>query len=84
MTTMIIGHFQECGDRLTGIIQTLCFSSDAVFIPIDPAEHPAADYRVSSGDTDLGLAWRERMPGDQPFLLVQLDDPSFPNPSSAA
>jgi uncharacterized protein (DUF736 family) len=78
--TMIIGHFHEENGHFTGIIQTLCFSTDAVFVPVERAEAGSPDYRVSTGDTDLGMAWREAPPVGEPFLLVQLDDPLFPRP----
>ncbi len=77
---MIIGHFQTQADRLTGIIQTLIFTTDATIIPVDNPPQGGPHYVITTGDTDLGIAWREQTPQGQSYLRVELDDPSLPNP----
>jgi uncharacterized protein (DUF736 family) len=77
---MIIGHFQEDEGRFTGIIQTLLFSTEAVFISVDRPEKGSPDYLITTGDTDLGVAWRESGADGESYLVVKLDDPTLPQP----
>jgi uncharacterized protein (DUF736 family) len=77
---MIIGHFQLHHGRLNGVIQTLLFSADATLIPAERAEPGDPDYYVTSGDTDLGHAWRETNSEGISYILVKLDDPTLTEP----
>ncbi len=46
----------------------------------------APDFRLLVGDKEFGAAWRAVAKGEggKPFLRVELDDPSFAAPISAA
>lgn len=46
----------------------------------------APDFRVMAGKVELGTAWRvePKKEDARPFLRVELDDPSFDAPISAA
>jgi uncharacterized protein (DUF736 family) len=46
----------------------------------------APEFRVFTGRSELGAAWRERTSGEPPqdYFRVRLDDPSLAEPISAA
>lgn len=84
----IIGMFTPTKDGgWTGTIRTLTIDVKARFVPNDKRDSDRApDFRVFAGRSELGAAWRERSGGDSPrdYLSVHLDDPSLPDPLSAA
>ena len=69
-----------------GKIRMLSAVLPARFVPNDNRESEAAPhYRVLSEWSELGAAWVRRSgAGDSEFLSVQLDDPTFERPISAA
>ena len=84
----IIGTFTPTKDGgWAGTIRTLTIDVKARFVPNDNRDNDRApDFRVFAGHSELGAAWRERTSGDNPrdYLSVRLDDPSLPEPASAA
>jgi uncharacterized protein (DUF736 family) len=84
----IIGTFTPTKDGgWTGTIRTLTIDVKARFVPNDNRDSDRApDFRVFSGRSELGAAWRERTGGANPrdYLSVRLDDPSLIEPVSAA
>lgn len=84
----VIGMFIRARDGgWEGRIRTLCLSAKARFVPNDNREAASSpDYRILCGASDLGAAWTRRgSTGEhREYLSVQLDDPSLPNPISAA
>ena len=84
----IIGTFTRAKDGgWEGTIRTLSMTAKARFVPNDNREAASEpDYRILCGASELGAAWaRRRSSGDhREYLSVQLDDPSIPNPISAA
>jgi uncharacterized protein (DUF736 family) len=44
------------------------------------ASKKAPDYRVLTGTTEIGAAWKKTSAAANPYLAVRLDDPSFPAP----
>lgn len=58
-TIMFIGNFRPVGDNYTGVIKTLTFKIDAVFEAIEKKGEKAPDYRVTTGNTDVGVAWKK-------------------------
>lgn len=81
---MIIGTFKNAGDRFTGIIQTLTFTTEAVLAPARKKGDTSPDYRITTGATEIGVAWKETSEAGKSYLSVRLDDPSLPAPIACA
>ena len=53
----------------------------AKFVATEKDNDTAPDYRIFSGATECGAAWRKTArESDREYLSVKLDDPSFPAP----
>ena len=81
-----IGSFTAKDGKYTGTIRTMTINVKAQLVPNkDKANQSAPDYRVYAGGAELGAAWREESKdGENPYLSVRLDDPSFAAPVRAA
>ena len=82
-----IGSFTATSDGYTGTIRTLTINVKASIVPNErKSTESAPDFRIFSGRTELGAAWKAKTNGDQPriYLSVLLDDPCFSNPIRAA
>lgn len=81
----IIGKFRLKDGTWTGKVRTLTINIEMKFVPVkDPADG-APDFRVVSGDAELGAAWcEESRDGETPYLAVKLDDPALAAPVRAA
>lgn len=84
----VIGSFTLAKDGgWTGTIRTLTIDAKLRLVPNDNREHEnASAYRVFVGTSRIGDAWEARSGGDHPkdYLRIKLDDPSLPEPISAA
>lgn len=84
----VIGTFAPTKDGgWNGAIRTLTIDVKARFVPNDNRENDRAPaFRIFAGHSELGAAWNQRTKGDDPkeYLSVQIDDPSLPEPISAA
>ncbi len=82
----IIGAFTRAKDGgWQGTIRTLSNTLKARFIPNDDRRSDAApDFHIVSAQCDLGAAWVRRKADHTEYLSVQLDDPAFARPISAA
>jgi len=83
----IIGTFTKTHSGYSGAIRTLTVNVKAAFVVNEKnGNDKAPDYRVMAGKTELGAAWRvePKKEASRPFLRVELDDPSFDAPISAA
>jgi uncharacterized protein (DUF736 family) len=84
----VIGTFKRSRDGgWEGTIRTLSVTAKARFVPNDNRDAVTApDYRLLCGSSELGAAWTRRGQSGEhrEYLSVQLDDPSLPNPISAA
>ncbi|NOT41934.1 MAG: DUF736 domain-containing protein [Alphaproteobacteria bacterium] len=70
-----------------GSIRTLLIDVKVRFVPNDnQATEAAPAFRVFTGESEIGAAWRKRSGGDQPrdYLSVNLDDPTLPGGISVA
>ena len=70
-----------------GGIQTLTIKARLRFVPNDNRENENAPaFRVFVGRSRIGDAWQATSSGEEPneYLRVRLDDPSLPEPISAA
>jgi uncharacterized protein (DUF736 family) len=84
----IIGHFTASKDGgWEGVIQTLALNAKIRLIPNDnQSGDKAPAFRVFTGKAEIGPAWKARSQGDsaRDYLSLRLDDPSLPEPMSAA
>jgi uncharacterized protein (DUF736 family) len=84
----IIGTFTPTKDGgWIGVIRTLTIDVKAKFVPNDNRDSDRAPaFRIFAGRSELGAAWMQRTKGDdaRDYLSVQIDDPSLPEPISAA
>lgn len=83
----IIGTFSKTAGGYAGVIRTMTVNVKASFVANDKNDNAKApDFRVMAGKIELGAAWRVEPKKEdvKPFLRVELDDPSFDSPISAA
>ena len=84
----VIGIFTPAKDGgWTGSIRTLTINAKVRLVPNDNRDNENAPvFRVFAGQSRIGDAWAARSGGDSPkdYLRVRLDDPSLPEPISAA
>jgi uncharacterized protein (DUF736 family) len=84
----IIGTFTAAKDGgWTGSIHTLTINAKVRLVPNDNRDNENAPaFRVFAGQSRIGDAWEARSGGDHPkdYLRVRMDDPSLPEPLSAA
>lgn len=84
----VIGTFTPAKDGgWTGSIRTLTIDAKVRLVPNDNRDNDNAPaFRVFAGQSRIGDAWAARSSGDTPkeFFRVRLDDPSWPEPISAA
>ncbi|MFZ5836598.1 MAG: DUF736 domain-containing protein [Pseudomonadota bacterium] len=84
----VIGTFTPARDGgWTGAIRTLTINAKLRLVPDDNRVNENAPlFRVFTGQSRVGDAWAARSGGDTPkdYLRVRLDDPSLPEPISAA
>jgi uncharacterized protein (DUF736 family) len=85
----VIGTFtpDKEGGGWTGSIRTLTINAKARLVPNEKRESENAPaFRVFVGQSRIGDARTARSSGDNPvdYLRVRLDDPTLPEPISAA
>ena len=84
----VIGTFTPAKDGgWTGSIRTLTITAKVRLVPNDNRDNENAPaFRVFVGQSRIGDAWAARSSGDSPkdYLRVRFDDPSLPEPISAA
>ena len=83
----IIGTFSKAkSGGWDGKIRMLSAVMNARFVPNDNRESDSSPhFRLMSDTSELGAAWVRRAGSDNlEFLSVQLDDPTFERPISAA
>jgi uncharacterized protein (DUF736 family) len=84
----VIGFFAPHKDGgWVGSIRTLTVNVKVRFIPNDDRDSEQSPaFHIYAGQSELGAAWRKRTTGDgvREYLSVRLDDPTWPEPISAA
>jgi uncharacterized protein (DUF736 family) len=84
----IIGTFTPTKDGgWSGAIRTLTIDVKARFVPNDNRDGERAPvFRIFAGRSELGAAWTQKTKEEnaRDYLSVQIDDPSLPEPISAA
>jgi len=84
MATIGTFHQQDDGSY-TGSIKTLTLNvKTAQLRPVEKDNDKAPDFRIFSGQTEFGAAWKKTSREDRDYLSVKLDDPSFPAPIYAS
>jgi len=81
MTT--IGNFVQHDQGYHGTLQTLAFNVKGQDRRDREGQRQAPDYKVLAGTLDIGAAWKRQTAGNQAYLSVKLDDPSFAAPVNA-
>ena len=76
-----IGTFTASNNGFTGSVKTLTLNVKATFVATEKDNDKAPDYRIRTGATEFGAAWKKTArETDREYLSVKLDDPSFPAP----
>jgi uncharacterized protein (DUF736 family) len=80
-----IGTFAKSGeDEFTGSVSTLTLNVKAKISRAEKENDKAPDYRIFSGTTEFGAAWKKTSANGREYLSVKLDDPSLPAPIFAS
>ena len=82
-----IGTFTASNNGFTGSVKTLTLNVKQATIRkiTDKDNDKAPDFRIFSGATEFGAAWKKTArETDREYLSVKLDDPSFPAPIYAS
>ena len=81
-----IGSFtQQADGSYSGSIKTLTLNVKAAQLRAnDKTDDKAPDFRIFSGQTEFGAAWKKTSQQNRDYLSVKLDDPSFPAPIYAS
>jgi uncharacterized protein (DUF736 family) len=81
-----IGTFtQQADGSYSGSIKTLTLNvKTAQLRPNEKTDDKAPDFRIFSGQTEFGAAWKKTSQQNRDYLSVKLDDPSFPVPIYAS
>jgi uncharacterized protein (DUF736 family) len=84
MATIGTFHKQDDGS-ISGAIKTLTLNVKSVVLrPVDKDNDKAPDFRIFSGQTEFGAAWKKTSKENRDYVSVKLDDPSFPDPIYAS
>lgn len=80
-----IGTFSRTDNGFSGSVKTLTLNVKAVkFVPAEGDSKNGPAFRVLTGATEFGAAWKEKSAKGNDYLSVKLDDPSFPAPIYAS
>ena len=81
-----IGTFtKDDAGHYNGTIRTLTWNVEhATFRPVETDNAKGPDFRLFSGPSELGAAWKKTSRENRDYLSVKLDDPSFPAPIYAS
>lgn len=80
-----IGTFTKADNGFTGTVKTLTLNVKARIAAVDnEANDRGPDYRIFTGATEFGAAWKKTAQSGRDYLSVKLDDPSLPAPIYAS
>jgi uncharacterized protein (DUF736 family) len=82
MVMAIIGKFTKSENGYTGSIWTTAGSLKVKITPAVNETDKAPDFRVFTGQSEFGAAWKRTSNAGSEYLSVKLDDPTFPAPRS--
>lgn len=73
-----IGYVTKNGDTYTGALKTLTISAPIQFIAnAKKGNDKAPDFRVMSGNIELGAAWNKTSQNGGEYVSVKLEAPEF-------
>jgi uncharacterized protein (DUF736 family) len=76
-----IGTFSTTASGFNGMIKTLNLNVKARIERVENPTDKGPQFRVFSGNVELGAAWQKHSEqSGRDYLSVKLDDPSFPAP----
>ena len=64
----------------SGTLATLAVKAKVCIVPVEKSGDKAPDFRVYTGNVEIGAAWSATSKEGKAYLSVKLDDPSFPKP----
>ena len=73
----IIGNFTKQDSSYTGSLATLAVKAKVSITPVEKSGEKAPDFRVYTGNVEIGAAWSATSKEGKAYLSVKLDDPSF-------
>jgi len=80
-----IGTFSRTENGFSGAVKTLNLNVKSVkFVPAEGENENGPDFRILTGTTEFGAAWKKQSDKGNAYLSVKLDDPSFPAPIYAS
>jgi len=74
----IIGTFTKQDNGFQGSLATLTVKAKVSINPVEKGSDKAPDFRVFTGNVEIGAAWSGTSKDGKSYLSVKLDDPSFP------
>jgi uncharacterized protein (DUF736 family) len=80
----IIGSFTKSENGFSGTVRSLSLKVKCEFRAADKPNDKAPDYRIFSGQTEFGAAWKKTTNEGRDYLSVKLDDPSWASPIYAS
>lgn len=80
----IIGSFTKSETGFTGTIRSFSLKIKCELRQTEKANDKAPDYRILSGQTEFGAAWKKTSSEGRAYLSVKLDDPSWAQPIYAS
>jgi uncharacterized protein (DUF736 family) len=78
----IIGSFTKSENGFSGMVRSLSLKVKCEFRAAEKPNDKAPDYRIFSGQTEFGAAWKKTTNEGRTYLSVKLDDPSWGSPST--
>ncbi|NTB05721.1 DUF736 domain-containing protein [Agrobacterium tumefaciens] len=76
-----IGTFTSTENGFTGSIRTLALNVKARIARIENPSDKGPQFRIFAGAVELGAAWQKHSEQTgRDYLVLKLDDPSFPAP----
>ena len=73
----IIGTFTKQDNTYQGTLATLTVKAKVSIKPVEKTSEKAPDFRIFSGNAEIGAAWSATSKEGHAYLSVKLDDPSF-------
>ena len=80
----VIGEFTKSGEIYAGAVHTLNLDVKATLKPTGRTEGKGPDFRIFSGQAEIGAAWAKTSGEGRDYLSLKFDDPSFDKPFYAS
>jgi uncharacterized protein (DUF736 family) len=74
---MKIGTFAKQDDGYIGTINTMSVVAEITLKPMEKSSDNAPDFRVYSGEGEVGAAWNKVSKDEREYVFVKVDDPMF-------